>query len=118
MASDGDGVDAHLYDGVIVATGLSHVAKVQYIFFGDIQFFQKVGHAEFFVHTRGDGIDRGGAANFVVKFGGVFFAFCHDFFAFFAVWIPGVLFFGAGFLAEGGESDLGEAVFDNFVAGL
>ena len=34
------------------------------------------------------------------------------------VWIPSVFNVGAGFLAESGEGDLREAVFDDFVAVL
>lgn len=75
-----------------------------------------MGHTEDFIHARGDGVNGGSAADFVVKFGTVFFAEGDDLFAFFAVGIPGVFSFGAGFLAEGGEGDLGEAVFDDFVA--
>ena len=75
-----------------------------------------MGHTEDFVHAWGNGVNRGGAADFVVEFRGEFFAACDDFLAFFAVGIPGVFSFGAGFLAESGESDLGEAILDNLVA--
>ena len=75
-----------------------------------------MGHAEDFVHTWCDGINRGGAADFVIKLGGEFFATSDDSFTFFVVRVPGVFGFGAGFLAEGRESDLREAIFDDFVA--
>ena len=39
VVSDGDGVDAHFDDGVIVAAGLSHVAKVKDILFLDAELF-------------------------------------------------------------------------------
>ncbi len=77
-----------------------------------------MGHTENFVHTRGDGINRGGATDFVVKFGAVFFAKGDDLLALLAIGVPGVFLLGAGLLSEGRESDLGEAVFDDFVAGL
>ena len=116
MGADGDGVDAHLDDWVIVAAGLGHVAEVKDIFFFDIEFFEKMGHTKDFVHAWGDGVNRGSAANLVVEFGSEFFAASDDFFAFFAVWVPSVFGFGARFLAEGRESDLAEAIFDDFVA--
>ena len=75
-----------------------------------------MSHAKNFVHAWGNGVDRGGTTDFVVKFGGEFFAACDNLFAFFAVWVPCVFGFGAGFLTEGGEGNLGEAVFDDFVA--
>ena len=77
-----------------------------------------MSHTEDFVHTRGDGVDRGGAADFVFKLGGELFTSGYDFFAFFTIWVPGVFFFGAGFLAKCRESNLREAVFDNFVTRL
>ena len=118
VVSDGDGINAHLDYGVIIATGLSHVAEVENIFFLDVEFFQEVSHAEDFVHARSDGINRGGTADFVFKFRGEFFGAGADLFAFFTIWVPGVFSFGAGFLTESRESDLREAIFDNFVAGL
>ena len=75
-----------------------------------------MGHTEGFIHARGDGINGSGATDFIVKFGTEFFATSDDFLALFAIWVPGVFFFGAGFLAEGREGDLREAVFDDFVA--
>ena len=77
-----------------------------------------MGHAEDFVHAWSDGINRGGATDFVVEFRGEFFAPFDDLLAFFAVRIPGVFLLSAGFLAESRECDLGETVFDDFVAGL
>ena len=77
-----------------------------------------MGHAKDFVHAGGDGVNRSGAADFVVEFGGELFTASDDFFAFFTVGVPGVFLFGAGFLAEGREGDLREAVFDDFVAGF
>ena len=73
-------------------------------------------HTKFFVHAWGNSIDRSGAADFVIEFWGDFFSASNDFLAFFAIWIPSVFFFGAGFLAESREGDLREAVFDDFVA--
>ncbi len=75
-----------------------------------------MGNTEDFIHARGDGVNRGGTTDFVFKFWGEFFAASSDSFAFFTIGIPSVFFFGAGFLAESGEGDLAEAVFDNFVA--
>ena len=77
-----------------------------------------MSHAENFVHTWSDGVNRGGATDFVFKFWGEFAATGTDGFAFFAIWIPSVFFLGAGFLAESRESDLGKAVFDDFVTRL
>ena len=77
-----------------------------------------MSHAENFIHARSDGVDRGGAADFVFEFRGELAAAGADFFALFAIWIPGIFGFGAGFLSEGTESDLREAIFDNLVAGL
>ena len=59
-----------------------------------------MGHTENFVHTRGDGVNGGGAAAFIVKFRGEFFAAGDDASTFFAIWVPGVFFLGAGFLAK------------------
>ena len=77
-----------------------------------------MSHTEDFVHAGGDSINRGSAADFVVEFRAVFFAKGDDLLTFFVVWVPGVFFFGAGFLTKGGEGNLGEAVFDNFVTRL
>ncbi len=118
MGANRDGIDAHLDDWVIVAAWLSHVAKVEDILLVYFELFEEVSHAEDFIHTRSDGIDGSGATNFVIEFGGEFFAAFDDSFAFFAIWIPGIFSLGAGFLAEGREGDLTEAVFDNFVAFL
>ena len=116
MTSDGDGVDAHLYNWVIVATRGSHIAKIEDIVFFYAELFHEVGHAEFFVHTWDNSVNGGGATDFVVKLGGFLFGESDDFFALFAIWIPGIFLFGAGFLAESRESDLGEAILDDFVA--
>ncbi len=118
MVADGNGVDTHFYDGIIVAARLGHVAEIEDILFVDFEFLKEVGHAEDFVHAWSDGVNRGGAADFVVEFGGEFFATGDDLFTFLAIGIPSILFLGAGFLAEGGEGDLGEAIFDDFVARL
>ena len=75
-----------------------------------------MGHAEDFIHTWGYGVDRSGAADFILEFWAELFAPCDDLFAFFAVRIPGIFGFGAGFLAEGRECDLGETILDDFVA--
>ena len=99
MVSDGYSVDAHFYDWVIIAAGLGHVAEIEDVFFIDVKFFEEMSHAEDFVHARSDSVDRGSAANFVVKFRSEFFTAGDDFFAFFAVGVPGVFLFGAGFLA-------------------
>ena len=77
-----------------------------------------MGHAELFVHAGSNGINRGGATDFVIKFGGEFFATLNDLFAFLAIWIPGVFLFGAGFLTKGGDGDLRKAVFNNFITWL
>ncbi len=116
VVADGDGVDTHLDDRVIIAARLSHVAEVEDVLFVDFEFFEEVGHTEDFIHAWSDGVNRGGAADFIVKLGGELFAAGDDLFAFLTVGIPGVFGFGAGLLAEGGESDLREAVFDDFIA--
>ena len=116
MVSDGDSIDTHFYDWVIIAARLGHITEVKDIFFLDFQLFEEVGHTEDFVHAWSNGVNRGGAADFVVKFRSEFFTAGDDLFAFLAIGIPSVFGFGAGFLAEGRESDLGEAVFDDLVA--
>ena len=115
---DGNCVNAHLHDGVIVAARLGHVAEVEDVGFFDVEFFEEVSHTENFVHAWGNGVDRGGTANFVVEFRGEFFSSVNDLLAFLAVGVPGVFCFSVGMLAESRESDLGEAVFDDFVAVL
>ena len=75
-------------------------------------------HTEDFVHARSDSVDRGGTANFVIEFWSKFFAAFDDGFTFLVIWIPGIFSFGASFLAKSRESDLAEAVFDNFIAFL
>lgn len=75
-----------------------------------------MGHTEDFIHARSDGVDGSGATDFVFEFWAEFLASCDDLFAFFAVGIPGIFGFGAGFLAEGRECDLGETILDDFVA--
>ena len=77
-----------------------------------------MSHAKNFVHARGDGVDRSSTADFIFEFRGEFATAGTDSFAFFAVWIPSVFFFGASFLAERRESNLRKAVFDNFIARL
>ena len=77
-----------------------------------------MGHAEDFIHARGDGVNRGGATDFVIELGSELLAACDDLFALLVVGVPGVFLFGAGFLAEGRESDLRETVFDDFIARL
>ena len=115
VGADGDGVDAHLDDGIVVAAWLGHVAEVEDFVGLDLEFFEEVGHAELFVHAWGNSVDGGGAADFVIEFRGEFLAAGDDLFALLTVGIPGVFGFGAGVLAEGGEGDLAEAVFDDFV---
>ena len=75
-----------------------------------------MGHTEDFVHAWGDGVDRGSASNFVFKFGAELFTTSDNFFTFFTIWVPSVFLFCAGFLAECAKSNLGEAVFNDFVA--
>lgn len=116
VGTDGDSVDAELDDGVIVAAGLGHVAEVEDVGFGGVELLEEVGHAEFFIHAGSGDIDRGGATDFIEEIGEFFAAFGDDGFAFFEVGIPGIFSFGAGSLTEGRESDLGEAIFDDFVA--
>ena len=116
MGADRDGIDAHLNDGIIVATWLSHIAKVEDIFLFDFEFFHEVGHAEDFVHTWSDGVNRSGATNFVIISWSELRGALDDSFALLAIWIPSVLGVSAGMLAEGREGDLAEAVFDDFVA--
>ncbi len=118
MISDGDGVDAHLNDGIIVAAGLGHVTEVEDVLFVNFELFEEMSHAEDFIHTWCNCVDRGSAADFIVEFRGEFFATRDDLLAFFAVGVPGIFGFGAGVLTKGREGDLGEAVFDDFVAGL
>lgn len=115
MATDGDSVDAHFDDRVIVASRLSHVAKVEDVGFFDAEFFEETGHAEGFVHTWGNGVDGGGAGDFKLEAWGKFVGTFGDGVAFFVLGVPGVFFFGAGSLAEGREGDLRETIFDNFV---
>ena len=75
-----------------------------------------MSHTKDFVHTWSDGVNRGGTANFVFEYWSKFFAAGTDGLTFFAIWVPGVFFFGAGFLTEGGEGNLREAILDDFVA--
>ena len=116
VATDSDGINAHLNDWIIVATWLSHIAKVEDFFFGDIQFFEEVSHAKDFVHARDESINAGSAADFVFVGWSEGFGAGNDGFALLAVWVPGIFYFGAGFLTEGREGDLAEAVFDNLIA--
>lgn len=73
-------------------------------------------HAENFVHTGGNCVNGSGAANFIFKFWTEFFAPSDDLLTFFAVGVPGVFCFCAGFLSESGEGNLGKAIFDDFIA--
>lgn len=116
VGADGDGFDAHLDDGVVVAAGLGHVAEIEDVGFFNLEMFHEFGHAESFVHAGLEDVDGGGAADFVVKFRGEGFGFFDDGLAFFAVGVPEVFGVGASGLTEGGEGDLGEAIFDDFVA--
>ena len=116
MITHGNGIDTHFDDRIVIAAWLCHIAEVENIIFASVEFFHEMGHTKFFIHARGNCIDRGGAADFVIKLGGEFFGAFDDFGALFAVGIPGIFFLRAGFLAKGGESDLTQAIFDNFVA--
>ena len=115
MGADGDSVDAHLDNRVIVAARLGHIAKVENFGFLDVEFFEQVGHAEDFVHARDESVNRSGATDLVFVIWSELFSAGDDSFTLLAIWIPSVFGFGASFLAEGRESDLAEAVFDNFV---
>ena len=75
-----------------------------------------MGHAELFVHARGESVDGRGAADFVVELRSLFFGEGDDFLALFAIGVPVVFFGGGGLLPEGRVGDLGEAVFDDLVA--
>ena len=77
-----------------------------------------MGHTENFIHPRSDGVDGSGAANFVVEFRSKFFTTGDDFFTLFAIWIPGVFGVGTGLLTEGGEGDLGKAIFNDLITRL
>ena len=116
MGANGDGVEAHLDDGIIVAAFLGHVAEVEDVGLCDLKLFEEVGHTELLVHAWGGDVDRGGAADFVEEVGEEFATTGDDGFALPMVRIPSVFGFGAGLLTEGGEGDLGEAIFDDFVA--
>ena len=115
MAANSDGIDTHLDDRVVVATWLSHVAKVENVGFFDFELFQKMSHTEDFIHTWSNGINGSGAGDFVFELRTKLFAPCGDLIAFFAIWVPGIFGFSASFLAEGRKGNLREAVFDNFV---
>ena len=116
MRANRDGVDTHLDDWIVVTTRLSHIAEVEDIFLFNFELFHKVGHTEDFVHAWSDGVDRGGATDFVIISWSKLFGALDDSFALLAIWIPSVLGVSAGMLAEGREGDLAEAVFDDFVA--
>lgn len=116
VGADSDGIDAHLDDGVVIPSRLGHVAEVEDVRLLDVEFLEKVSHTEFFVHAGSGDVDRGGAANLVQEVGEFFLAFGDDLFALFHVGVPSVFDFGAGFLTEGREGDLGEAVLDDFIA--
>ena len=116
VRADGNCVDAHLDDWVIVAAWLSHIAEVEDFGFFDIELFEEVSHAKDFVHARDESINAGSAADFVFVGWGEDFGAGNDGFALLAVWVPSVLGFSAGFLAKSGEGNLTEAVFDDFIA--
>ena len=75
-----------------------------------------MGHAEDLVHARSDSINGSSTGDFIFKLGAEFLASRSNLIALFAIRVPGVFGFGAGFLPEGRKGDLGEAVFDNFIA--
>lgn len=115
MGADRDGVDTHLDDGIVVPSWLGHVTKVEDGGFIDFEKFEELGHAEGFVHARSGDVDRGRATDFEEKIGQLFVAFGDDGSALFQIRIPSVLFSGAGGLTESRKSDLGKAIFDDFV---
>ena len=57
VGADGNSVDVHLDDGVVVAAELGHVAEVEDLTFVDFEFLEEVDHAEFFVHAGGGDVD-------------------------------------------------------------
>lgn len=117
MTANSDCVDAHLDDRIIVATWLSHIAKVKNVLLSNFELFHEMGHAEDFIHAWGNSVNGGSATNFVIISRREFFGALDDSGAFFVVRVPSVFGFGASFLAKSREGDLAEAVFDNFVAG-
>ena len=116
VVADCDGVDAHLDDWIIIAAWLGHIAKVENLFFSDVEFFEEMSHAKHFVHARNKGVDTSSTADFIFVGWSKFFGASDDSFALLAIWVPSVFNFGAGFLTEGREGDLAEAVFDNLIA--
>ena len=111
-----NGINAHLYDWIIVAARLSHIAEVKDVLLFDLEFFHKVSHTKDFVHARNKGVNGGRAANFVFEFWGELFGTSNDCVALLVVWVPSIFNVRAGFLTKGREGDLREAIFDNFVA--
>lgn len=116
MRADGDSVDTHGDDRIVVPAGLGHVAKVEDVGFFDVKFFEEMSHAKFFIHARSGDVDRGSTTDFVEKIRQFFAAFGDDSLALFQIRIPSIFGFGAGGLTEGRKGDLGKAIFDNFVA--
>ena len=57
VTTDCNGVDTHLYDWVIVATWLRHIAEVKDIFLFNLEFFHEMGHTEDFVHARNKSVN-------------------------------------------------------------
>ena len=115
MRTDGDSVDTHMLNGVVVTTWLSHIAEVENVGFIYFQIFHQLIHAKFFVHTGDKSIDGGSAGDLVFKVGGELLSALDDTLALAMVGVPSVFLFGAGVLTEPGKGDLREAVLDNFV---
>ena len=101
-----NGVDAHLYDWIIVAARLSHIAEVKDVGLFNVELIEQVGHTEDLVHAWSHSVDGSGAADFIVELWSQFFAALNNAFALLAVWVPSILGFGASFLAEGREGHL------------
>ena len=115
MRADGDSVNTHGDNWVVVPSRLGHVAEIEHVGFFDVKFFEEMSHAKFFIHARSGDVDGSGATDFIKKVGQFFTAFGNDGLALFQIRIPSIFGFGAGGLTEGRKGDLGEAVFDNFV---
>ena len=116
MRAHSDSVDAKLDNWIIIPSWLGHVSKVENVFLIYLELFKEVSHTKLFVHARSGNIDRGGTADFVEKIGEFGATFFDDGLAFLGIGIPSIFGFSASFLAEGGKSDLREAIFDDFVA--
>lgn len=115
VGADSDGVDAHGDDWVVVAARLGHVAKIKHVGFLDVKLFEEMSHAKFLIHAGSGNVDGSGATDFVKEIGQFFAAFLDDGLALFEIGIPGIFGLGASLLAKRRESNLGEAVFDDFV---